>query len=84
MRALDNMFVTVDDVTQGLFTSSWWMRLRLDCAWELAEGTLYHPYARVAADLGVNLNTVALPIDACKKGLIRVRHGSGAVVIHRR
>ncbi len=37
---------------------------------------------QVAADLGVNLNTVAFAYRRLQKeGLIRVRHGSGAVVI---
>jgi GntR family transcriptional regulator len=37
---------------------------------------------QVASDLGVNLNTVAFAYRRLQKeGLIRVRHGSGAVVI---
>ena len=49
---------------------------------ELAEGTSLPPVRQVAADLGVNLNTVAFAYRKLQKeGLIRVRHGSGAVVI---
>jgi GntR family transcriptional regulator len=49
---------------------------------ELAEGTLLPPVRQVASDLGVNLNTVAFAYRRLQQeGLIRVRHGSGAVVI---
>jgi GntR family transcriptional regulator len=49
---------------------------------ELAEGTLLPPVRQVASDLGVNLNTVAFAYRKLQQeGLIRVRHGSGAVVI---
>ncbi|MFN2531580.1 MAG: GntR family transcriptional regulator [Pyrinomonadaceae bacterium] len=48
----------------------------------LAQGTSLPPVRQVAADLGVNLNTVAFAYRRLQKeGLIRVRHGSGAVVI---
>lgn len=53
-------------------------------AGELAEGSSLPPVRQVAADLGVNLNTVAFAYRRLQKeGLIRVRHGSGAVVIAR-
>ncbi len=49
---------------------------------ELSEGTSLPPVRQVAADLGVNLNTVAFAYRKLQReGLIRVRHGSGAVVI---
>lgn len=49
---------------------------------ELAEGSSLPPVRQVAADLGVNLNTVAFAYRQLQKeGLIKVRHGSGAVVI---
>jgi GntR family transcriptional regulator len=49
---------------------------------ELEEGTLLPPVRQVASDLGVNLNTVAFAYRRLQKeGLIRVKHGSGAVVI---
>jgi len=49
---------------------------------ELPQGTFLPPVRQVAADLGVNLNTVAFAYRKLQKeGLIRVKHGSGAVVI---
>jgi GntR family transcriptional regulator len=51
---------------------------------ELPEGTALPPVRQVAADLGVNLNTVAFAYRKLQSaGLIKVRHGSGAVVITR-
>jgi len=48
---------------------------------ELAQGTSLPPVRQVASDLGVNLNTVAFAYRKLQKeGLIRVRHGSGAIV----
>ena len=53
-------------------------------AGELPEGSSLPPVRQVAADLGVNQNTVAFSYRELQKaGLIRVRHGSGAVVIGR-
>jgi len=51
---------------------------------ELQEGLTLPPVRQVASDLGVNLNTVAQAYRELKKdGLVRVRHGSGAVVVSR-
>jgi len=48
---------------------------------ELQEGSSLPPVRQVSADLGVNLNTVAFAYRRLQKeGLIRVKHGSGAVV----
>lgn len=48
---------------------------------ELPEGSSLPPVRQVAADLGVNLNTVAFAYRQLQKeGLIKVRHGSGAIV----
>ena len=48
---------------------------------ELGEGSSLPPVRQVSSDLGVNLNTVAFAYRKLQKeGLIRVRHGSGAVV----
>lgn len=56
----------------------------LIAAGELAEGSSLPPVRQVAADLGVNLNTVAVAYRRLsQEGLIKVRHGSGAVVISR-
>src|SRR5258705_5177525 len=51
---------------------------------ELTEGTPLPPVRQVAADLGVNLNTIAAAYRELQdEGLIRVRHGAGAVVASR-
>jgi GntR family transcriptional regulator len=53
-------------------------------AGELVEGSPLPPVRQVAADLGVNLNTIAFAYRELQKaGLIRIKHGSGAVVIAR-
>lgn len=51
---------------------------------DLAEGVTLPPVRQLAGDLGVNLNTVAMAYRQLQsEGLIRVRHGSGAVVSSR-
>ncbi|HUE81687.1 MAG TPA: GntR family transcriptional regulator [Pyrinomonadaceae bacterium] len=51
---------------------------------ELKEGNSLPPVRQVAADLGVNLNTIAHAYRRLQaEGLIRVRHGAGAVVTSR-
>lgn len=51
---------------------------------ELLEGAALPPVRQVAADLGVNLNTIATAYrELQREGLINVRHGSGAVVASR-
>ncbi|HEX2331289.1 MAG TPA: GntR family transcriptional regulator [Candidatus Angelobacter sp.] len=51
---------------------------------ELGEGTALPPVRQLAADLGVNLNTIAIAYrELQKEGLITVRHGSGSVVASR-
>jgi GntR family transcriptional regulator len=48
---------------------------------ELEEGSSLPPVRQVAADLGVNLNTIAFAYRQLQKaGLIKVKHGAGAVV----
>ena len=48
---------------------------------KLAEGSPLPPLRQLAADLGVNLNTIATAYRTLQDaGLIAVRHGSGAVV----
>ena len=50
----------------------------------LSEGASLPPVRQVAADLGVNLNTIAAAYrELQREGLINVRHGSGAVVTSR-
>jgi GntR family transcriptional regulator len=56
----------------------------LIAAGELPVGSSLPPVRQVAADLGVNLNTVAFAYRQLQKsGLIKVRHGAGASVIAR-
>jgi GntR family transcriptional regulator len=51
---------------------------------ELIEGSALPPVRQVAADLGVNMNTIATAYrDLQGEGLIAIRHGSGAVVTSR-
>ena len=51
---------------------------------DLSEGSALPPVRQVAADLGVNLNTVAAAYrELQREGLISVRHGSGAIVTSR-
>src|SRR5260370_20910900 len=48
---------------------------------ELTEGAAMPPVRQVATDLGVNLNTIAAAYrELQKEGLLKVRHGSGALV----
>jgi len=51
---------------------------------ELREGAALPPVRQVAADLGVNLNTIATAYrELQSEGLINIRHGAGAVVSSR-
>jgi GntR family transcriptional regulator len=51
---------------------------------KLAEGTPLPPVRQLAADLGVNLNTIATAYRELQKdGLIVIKHGSGSVVAPR-
>ena len=51
---------------------------------ELREGMALPPVRQVAADLGVNLNTIAIAYrELQREGLINIRHGAGAVVTSR-
>jgi GntR family transcriptional regulator len=50
----------------------------------LGEGASLPPLRQLAADLGVNFNTIAMAYrDLQDEGLIIVKHGSGAVVASR-
>jgi len=52
---------------------------------ELTQGEALPPVRQLAADLGVNLNTIAVAYRGLQEeGLISIRHGSGAVVTARR
>jgi GntR family transcriptional regulator len=50
----------------------------------LPEGASLPPVRQVASDLGVNLNTIAFAYRHLQQdGLIKIKHGSGAVVVSR-
>ena len=51
---------------------------------KLKEGVVLPPVRQLAADLGVNLNTIATAYRELQKdGLLAVKHGSGSVVASR-
>ena len=51
---------------------------------QLAEGTSLPSVRQLAADLGVNLNTIATAYRELQKdGLVAIKHGSGCVVTSR-
>jgi GntR family transcriptional regulator len=51
---------------------------------KLTEGTSLPPVRQLAADLGVNLNTIATAYRELQKdGLLVIKHGSGSVVAAR-
>ena len=51
---------------------------------DIQEGTALPPVRQLAADLGVNLNTIATAYRELQKdGLISIKHGSGAMVASR-
>jgi GntR family transcriptional regulator len=76
------MYITIDDRdTRPLYQQVVDEIKGLIAAGELAEGTTLPPVRQVAADLGVNLNTIAYAYRQLQKqGLVRIRHGSGAIV----
>jgi GntR family transcriptional regulator len=52
---------------------------------DLQQGAALPPVRQVAADLGLNLNTIAAAYrELQREGLVSVRHGAGAVVISER
>jgi GntR family transcriptional regulator len=83
IRATDNMYITIDGTDRRPIYQQVVDEIKaLIAAGELPEGSSLPPVRQVAADLGVNLNTVAFAYRELQKaGLIRVRHGAGAVVI---
>jgi GntR family transcriptional regulator len=67
------LYAQVVDEIKGLIASG-----------ELPEGSSLPPVRQVAADLGVNLNTIAYAYRQLQKqGLVRIKHGAGAVVTSR-
>lgn len=79
------MYITIDETDRRPIYQQIVDEIKaIIAAGELGEGSSLPPVRQVATDLGVNLNTVAFAYRRLQKeGLIRVRHGSGAVVIAR-
>jgi len=76
------MYITIDESDQRPIYQQIVDEIKaIIAAGELPEGSSLPPVRQVASDLGVNQNTVAFAYRKLQKaGLIRVRHGSGAVV----
>jgi GntR family transcriptional regulator len=79
------MYITIDESDQRPIYQQIVDEIKaIIAAGELPEGSSLPPVRQVASDLGVNQNTVAFAYRRLQKaGLIRVKHGSGAVVIRR-
>jgi GntR family transcriptional regulator len=79
------MYITIDgaDVRPVYLQVADEIKALIACG-ELQAGVSLPPVRQVAADLGVNLNTIAAAYRKLQKeGLVRVRHGSGVVVTSR-
>lgn len=79
------MYITIDESDQRPIYQQIVDEIKtIIAAGELPEGSSLPPVRQVASDLGVNQNTVAFAYRKLQKaGLIRVRHGSGSVVMGR-
>jgi GntR family transcriptional regulator len=77
------MYITIDETDRRALYQQIVDEIKaLIAAGELPEGSSLPPVRQVAADLGVNLNTVAFAYRELQKaGLIKVKHGAGAVVV---
>jgi GntR family transcriptional regulator len=76
------MFITIDEADARPIYVQVAEEIRaLIARGELAEGAQLPPVRQLAADLGVNLNTVATAYRELQgEGLLSIRHGAGAVV----
>jgi GntR family transcriptional regulator len=79
------MYITIDDNDKRpLYQQVVDEIKRLIASGELAQGSSLPPVRQVAIDLGVNQNTVAFAYrELQKQGLVRVKHGAGAIVSSR-
>jgi GntR family transcriptional regulator len=77
------MYITIDETDRRPLYQQIVDEIKaLIAAGELPMGSSLPPVRQVAADLGVNLNTVAFAYRELQKaGLIKVKHGAGAVVV---
>lgn len=79
------MFITIDEAdSRPIYVQVAEEIKALIARGELAEGAQLPPVRQLAADLGVNLNTVATAYRELQgEGLLAIRHGAGAVVASR-
>ena len=79
------MYITIDETDRRPIYQQVVDEIKaIIAAGELPEGSSLPPVRQVAADLGVNLNTIAFAYRRLQKeGLITLKHGSGAIVISR-
>jgi GntR family transcriptional regulator len=79
------MYITIDETDRRPLYQQVVDEIKaIIAAGELPEGSSLPPVRQVAADLGVNLNTIAFAYRKLQKeGLIKLKHGSGAVVVSR-
>lgn len=79
------MYITIDETDRRPFYRQVVDEIKaLIACGELLEGSSLPPVRQVAADLGVNLNTVAFAYRKLQQeGLIKIKHGSGATVTSR-
>jgi len=82
MHTLNSQFLTIDTESRKPIYEQLADGLKeMIARGELKEGVTLPPVRQLAADLGVNLNTVATAYRQLQsEGLITVKHGSGAVV----
>jgi GntR family transcriptional regulator len=85
MHTLGTQFLTIDAASRKPIYEQLADGLKAMIArGDLKEGVTLPPVRQLAADLGVNLNTVAVAYRQLQsEGLIKVKHGSGAVVSSR-
>lgn len=81
-QLLDFVYITLDETDRRPFYQQVADEIKaLIARGELHEGSSLPPVRQVATDLGVNLNTVAVAYRSLQpEGLIKIRHGSGALV----
>src|SRR5689334_21780792 len=79
------MFLTIDTTNRAPIYQQVAEGIRsLIARGELKEGATLPPVRQLAADLGVNLNTIAVAYrELQSEGLLTVKHDSGAVVASR-
>lgn len=79
------MYITIDETDRRPFYRQVVDEIKsLIARGELREGSSLPPVRQVATDLGVNLNTIAFAYRKLQQeGLIKIKHGSGAVVTSR-